>query len=118
MCRALFNRRRHQGNGDIITRTIICQTWNGNPMESIMVPNNLREDKIPERPVLNFHKWGITSQLAKTCTQKTKINEVQVMEEVQNTKEKEESNQNAAIYGNTLVEDYPIENIVTFFEVT
>ncbi|MBW0585854.1 hypothetical protein O181_125569, partial [Austropuccinia psidii MF-1] len=35
------------------------------------------EDKRPERPVLKYHKCGSTSNLANTCTKKTKINVVQ-----------------------------------------
>ncbi|MBW0593515.1 hypothetical protein O181_133230, partial [Austropuccinia psidii MF-1] len=50
--------------------------------------------------------------------QKTKINEVQTIEEVHCTEEKEESDQVSAISEDTPVEDYPIENITDFFEVT
>ncbi|MBW0572863.1 hypothetical protein O181_112578 [Austropuccinia psidii MF-1] len=50
-------------------------------MESKMVPKILREDKRPEKPVWKCHKCGSTSNLANTCTKKTKINEVQVIEE-------------------------------------
>ncbi|MBW0527310.1 hypothetical protein O181_067025 [Austropuccinia psidii MF-1] len=64
-----------------------------------MVSKTSREDKRPEIPVLKCHKCGSTSNLANTCTKKTKINEAQVIEEVQ-------------------LEDYPIENIEYFFEVT
>ncbi|MBW0545130.1 hypothetical protein O181_084845 [Austropuccinia psidii MF-1] len=55
---------------------------------------------------------------AKPCTKKTKINEVQVIEEVQCTEEKEESDLKSAVSEDTPVEDYPIENITAFFEVT
>ncbi|MBW0573475.1 hypothetical protein O181_113190 [Austropuccinia psidii MF-1] len=65
---------------DIITRKRIGKTWTRNPMESKMLPKNSREDK---RPVLKCHKCGRISHLAKPCTKKTKMNEVQVIEEVQ-----------------------------------
>ncbi|MBW0586072.1 hypothetical protein O181_125787 [Austropuccinia psidii MF-1] len=87
-------------------------------MESKMVPKIPREDKRPERPVLNCHKCGSTSYLANTCTRKTKINEVQVIEGIQCTGEKEESNQDSAVSEDIPAEDYPIENITEFFEVT
>ncbi|MBW0518523.1 hypothetical protein O181_058238 [Austropuccinia psidii MF-1] len=87
-------------------------------MESKMVPKISREDTKPERPVLKCHKCGITSNLAKTCTKKAKINEVQVIEEVQCTEEKEESDLESAVSKDTPVEDYFIENITAFFEVT
>ncbi|MBW0554039.1 hypothetical protein O181_093754 [Austropuccinia psidii MF-1] len=48
----------------------------------------------------------------------TKINEVQVIEEVHCTAKKEESDQDSAISEDTPVEDYPIENITAFFEFT
>ncbi|MBW0566012.1 hypothetical protein O181_105727 [Austropuccinia psidii MF-1] len=83
-----------------------------------MVSKTSREDKRPERPVLKCHKCGSTSHLANTCTKKTKINEVQVIEEVQCTEEKEESDLDSAVSEDTPVEDYPIENITAFFEVT
>ncbi|MBW0579551.1 hypothetical protein O181_119266 [Austropuccinia psidii MF-1] len=83
-----------------------------------MVPKIPREDKRPERPVLKCHKCGSTSHLANTCTKKTKINEVQVIEEIQCTEEKEESDQDSAVSEDIPVEDYPIENITAFFEVT
>ncbi|MBW0538316.1 hypothetical protein O181_078031 [Austropuccinia psidii MF-1] len=67
---------------DIITGTRIGKTWTKIPMESKMVPKFSREDRKPGRPVLNFHKCGSTSNLANTCTKKTKINEVQVIKEV------------------------------------
>ncbi|MBW0570690.1 hypothetical protein O181_110405 [Austropuccinia psidii MF-1] len=103
---------------DIITRTRIGKTWTKIPMESKMVPKTSREDKRPEIPVLKCHKCGRTSHLAKTCTKKTKKNEVQVIEEVQCMEEKEESDLDSAVSGDTPVEDYPIENIIAFFEVT
>ncbi|MBW0573630.1 hypothetical protein O181_113345 [Austropuccinia psidii MF-1] len=48
----------------------------------------------------------------------TKINEVQVIEEVQCTEEKEESDLDSAVSEDTPVEVYTIENITAFFEVT
>ncbi|MBW0527149.1 hypothetical protein O181_066864 [Austropuccinia psidii MF-1] len=83
-----------------------------------MVSKPSREDKRPGRPVLKCHKCGSTSHLANTCTKKTKINEFQVMEEVQCTEEKEEYDLDSAVSEDTPVEDYPIENITAFFEVT
>ncbi|MBW0486661.1 hypothetical protein O181_026376 [Austropuccinia psidii MF-1] len=53
-----------------------------------------------------------------TCPQKTKINEAQVIEEVQCSEGKEESEQDSAIYEDTPVEEYPIEKITALFEVT
>ncbi|MBW0493444.1 hypothetical protein O181_033159 [Austropuccinia psidii MF-1] len=49
---------------------------------------------------------------------KTKINEAQVIEEVQCTEEKEESDLDSVVSEDKPVEDYPIENITYFFEVT
>ncbi|MBW0569037.1 hypothetical protein O181_108752 [Austropuccinia psidii MF-1] len=77
-----------------------------------------REDKRPERPVLKCHKCGSTSHLANTCTKKTKINEFQVIEEIQCTEEKEESDLDSEVSEDTPVEDYSIEKITAFFEVT
>ncbi|MBW0542369.1 hypothetical protein O181_082084 [Austropuccinia psidii MF-1] len=102
----------------IITRTRIGKTWTKIPMESKMVPKISREDRKPERPVLKCHKSGSTSNLAKTCTKRTKINEFQVIEEAQCTEEKEESDLDSAVSEDKPVEDYPIENITAFFEVT
>ncbi|MBW0555115.1 hypothetical protein O181_094830 [Austropuccinia psidii MF-1] len=76
---------------DIITRTRIGKTWMKMPIESKIVPKISREDRRPEKPVLKWHKCGSTSHLANTCTKKTKINRVKVIEEVQCTEEKEES---------------------------
>ncbi|MBW0556935.1 hypothetical protein O181_096650, partial [Austropuccinia psidii MF-1] len=87
-------------------------------MESKMVSKTSREDKRPERPVLKCHECGSTSNSANTCTKKTKINELQVIEEAQCTEEKEESDLDSAVSEDTPVEDYPIENITYFFEVT
>ncbi|MBW0517162.1 hypothetical protein O181_056877 [Austropuccinia psidii MF-1] len=96
---------------DIITRTRIGKTWTKIPMESKMVSDIPREDRRSERPVLKCHKCGSTSNLAKTCTKKTKINEVKVIKEFQCTEGKEESHQDSEIYEDTPVEDYHIENI-------
>ncbi|MBW0556557.1 hypothetical protein O181_096272 [Austropuccinia psidii MF-1] len=68
---------------DIITRTRIGKNWIRVPMESKMVSQASKEDKRPERPVLKCHKCGSTSNLANPCTKKTKVNEVQVIEESQ-----------------------------------
>ncbi|MBW0564974.1 hypothetical protein O181_104689 [Austropuccinia psidii MF-1] len=103
---------------DILTRSRIGKTWTKIPMESKMFPNISREDRKPERPVLKCHKCGSTSNLANTYPKKTKINEVQVIEEVQCTEEKEESDLDSAVSEDTPLEDYPIENITAFFEVT
>ncbi|MBW0539376.1 hypothetical protein O181_079091 [Austropuccinia psidii MF-1] len=103
---------------DIITRTRIGKTWTKVHLESKMVSQTSREDKRPERPVLKCHKCGRTSHLAKTCTKKTKINEAQVIEEVQCTEEKEESDLDFAVSEDTPVEDNSIQNITAFFEVT
>ncbi|MBW0509243.1 hypothetical protein O181_048958 [Austropuccinia psidii MF-1] len=103
---------------DIITRTRIGKTWTRTPIESKMVPKISRNEKKPEIPVLKFHKCGSTSHLANTCTKKTKSNEVQIIEEVQYTEEKEESDKDSAVSEETPVEDDSIENITAFFEVT
>ncbi|MBW0588055.1 hypothetical protein O181_127770 [Austropuccinia psidii MF-1] len=103
---------------DIITRTRICKTWTRIPMESKMVSKASSKNKRPERPVLKFHNCGGTSNLSNTCTKKTKINEVQVIEEVQCTEEKEESDLYSEFCEDTPVEDYPIEGMTAFFEVT
>ncbi|MBW0494600.1 hypothetical protein O181_034315 [Austropuccinia psidii MF-1] len=87
-------------------------------MESKMVSKTSREDKWSERPVLKCHKCGSTSNLANTCTKRTKINEAQVIDKFQCTEEKEESDLDSAVSEYTPVEDYPIENIKASFEVT
>ncbi|MBW0557790.1 hypothetical protein O181_097505 [Austropuccinia psidii MF-1] len=87
-----------------------------NAMEDIITRTRIY--KRPERPVLKCHRCGITSHLANTCTKKTKINEAQVIEEAQCTEEKEESDLDSSVSEDTQVEDYPIENIKSFFEVT
>ncbi|MBW0539576.1 hypothetical protein O181_079291 [Austropuccinia psidii MF-1] len=56
--------------------------------------------------------------LANICTKKSTINEVQVIEEAQCTEEKEESDLYSAVSLDTTVDDYHIENITAFFEVT
>ncbi|MBW0566289.1 hypothetical protein O181_106004 [Austropuccinia psidii MF-1] len=99
---------------DIITRTRIGKTWIKNPM----IPKISREDKKTERSVLKCHKCGSTSHLSNTCIKKTKINEVQVIEEAQCAEEKVESDQDSAVFEDTPVEEYYIENITAFFEVT
>ncbi|MBW0524708.1 hypothetical protein O181_064423 [Austropuccinia psidii MF-1] len=83
-------------------------------MESKMVPTISKEDREPEGPVLKFHKCGSTSHLANTCTKKKILNEAQVIEEVQCTEEKEESDLESAVSEDTPVENYPIENIPAF----
>ncbi|MBW0579627.1 hypothetical protein O181_119342 [Austropuccinia psidii MF-1] len=103
---------------DIITRTRIGKTLTRVPMEFKMVSKTSIEDKKAERPVLECHKCGRTSNLANTCTKKTTINEVQVIEEVQCTEEKEESDLDSVVSENTPVVDYPFENITALFEVT
>ncbi|MBW0539469.1 hypothetical protein O181_079184 [Austropuccinia psidii MF-1] len=85
--------------------------WSSN-----IVPKPSREDRRPERPVLKLHKCERTSHLAKACTKRTEINEVQVIEEVQCSEEKEESEKDSAISDDTPEEDYPIEKIKAFFE--
>ncbi|MBW0495754.1 hypothetical protein O181_035469 [Austropuccinia psidii MF-1] len=102
---------------DIITRTRIGKTWTKITMESKMAPKISREDIRPDKPFLKCHKCGSTSHLSNNCTKRTKINEVQVIEEGQYTEEKEESDQYYAVSEDTQVEDYPIENITAFFEV-
>ncbi|MBW0565210.1 hypothetical protein O181_104925, partial [Austropuccinia psidii MF-1] len=103
---------------DIITRKRIGKARVRVPMESKMVSKTSREDKRPERPVLKCHKCGSTSHLANTCTKKTKINEVKVIEEAHCTEEKEETDIDSEVLEDTPVEDYPIEKITAFFEVT
>ncbi|MBW0530062.1 hypothetical protein O181_069777 [Austropuccinia psidii MF-1] len=103
---------------DVIFRTRIGKAWTRSPMESKMAPNIYTEDKKNERPVLNCHKCGSPSHLTNTCTNKTKINEFQVIEEVQCAEEKEESENNSGISKDTPVEEYSIEKITAFFEVT
>ncbi|MBW0471727.1 hypothetical protein O181_011442 [Austropuccinia psidii MF-1] len=103
---------------DIITRKRISKTWTKSPMETRMTQTISREDKKNRRPVLKCHKCGSTSHLANTYTKKVKIKETQVIEEVQYNEEKEESDNYSAISEDTPIEDFPIENITAFFEVT
>ncbi|MBW0496514.1 hypothetical protein O181_036229 [Austropuccinia psidii MF-1] len=103
---------------DIITRTRIGKTWTKIPLESRIISKVPREDRKPEKPVLKCPKCGSTSHLTNTCTKKTKINEFQVIEEAQYTEGKEESDLHSAVSEDTPVEDYAIENIKAFFEVT
>ncbi|MBW0490333.1 hypothetical protein O181_030048 [Austropuccinia psidii MF-1] len=77
-----------------------------------------REHKRTETPVFKCHKCGSTSHLANTCTKKTKINEVQIIEDVHCTEEKGESYQNSAVSEGKPVEAYSIEYITALFEVT
>ncbi|MBW0560587.1 hypothetical protein O181_100302 [Austropuccinia psidii MF-1] len=86
---------------NIINKTRNGKTWTIIPMESKMVPEISREDRGPEKPVLKCHKCGSTSHLPNTCTKKTKINEAQVIEEVQCTEEKEEYDLDSAVSEDT-----------------
>ncbi|MBW0510283.1 hypothetical protein O181_049998 [Austropuccinia psidii MF-1] len=103
---------------DIITRTRIGKIWTKIPMESKIISKIPREDRRPDKSVLKCHTCGSTSHLANTCTKKTKINEAQVIEGTQCTEEKEEFDHNSEVSEDTPVEDYPIQNITAFFEVT
>ncbi|MBW0540939.1 hypothetical protein O181_080654 [Austropuccinia psidii MF-1] len=103
---------------DIITRIRTGKTWTRIPMGSKMVSKTSREDNRPERPVLKCHKCGSTSHLANTFTKKKKINEVQVIEEVKCTEDKDKYDLDFAVSEDTRVEEYPIEKITAFFEVT
>ncbi|MBW0529446.1 hypothetical protein O181_069161 [Austropuccinia psidii MF-1] len=76
---------------NIITRTRTGKTWTKIPMESKIISKVPREDRRPEKSFLKCNKCGSTSNLANTCTKKTKINEFQVIQEVQCTEGKEES---------------------------
>ncbi|MBW0468382.1 hypothetical protein O181_008097 [Austropuccinia psidii MF-1] len=87
-------------------------------MQFKIVPNNSREDRRPERTVLKYHKCGRTFHLASTCTKNTKINEVEVIGDVQCAEEKEKSQQEYKISEDTPAEDYAIENSTAFIEVT
>ncbi|MBW0460830.1 hypothetical protein O181_000545 [Austropuccinia psidii MF-1] len=77
-----------------------------------------QEDGGPERPILKCHKFWRASHLANSCTQKIKINEAQVIEEVKCAEEKEEYDQDYEISDNTPEEYHPIEKFKAFFEVT
>ncbi|MBW0572444.1 hypothetical protein O181_112159 [Austropuccinia psidii MF-1] len=82
---------------DLIRRTRTGKTWTKILIESKMVTEIPREDRRPEKPVFKCHKCGSTLNFANTCIKRTKINEVQVIEEVQCTEEKEESDQDSAV---------------------
>ncbi|MBW0575714.1 hypothetical protein O181_115429 [Austropuccinia psidii MF-1] len=86
-------------------------------MESKIAPKTSREDRGAQRPVLKCHRCGSKSHLANTCTEKTKINGIKVIKEVQCAEEKEEADQYSAISEDTPEEDYLIKNITAFFEV-
>ncbi|MBW0515921.1 hypothetical protein O181_055636 [Austropuccinia psidii MF-1] len=103
---------------DIITRTRIVKTWNGKPIESKIAPKTSKEDRRPEKPFLKCHRCGSTSHLANNCTKNTRIKEVQVVEEVHCSEEKEESDQDSEIPEDKTKADYPIENITALCEVT
>ncbi|MBW0588264.1 hypothetical protein O181_127979 [Austropuccinia psidii MF-1] len=103
---------------DKINRTRIGRTLSRSPVESKIVPKTSREDRRPYIPVSKCHKCGNTSYLAKRFTKKSKINDVQLIEEFQCAEEKEESDQDSAISEDTLAEESPIENITAFFENT
>ncbi|MBW0465408.1 hypothetical protein O181_005123 [Austropuccinia psidii MF-1] len=92
---------------DRTTRTIIGKAWTKTLMECKIVPKTSGENTIPERHFFKCHKCG-----------RTKINEFQVIEEVQCAEEKEESDQDSEISDDTPAEDYPIEKITAFFEST
>ncbi|MBW0466894.1 hypothetical protein O181_006609 [Austropuccinia psidii MF-1] len=87
-------------------------------MESKIVPNTSEKDTRLERPVLKFHKFVSSSNLASACTKNTKINEVQVIEEVQCAEEKEEYDKDSEKSEDIPAEDYPIENSTAFFGFT
>ncbi|MBW0507045.1 hypothetical protein O181_046760 [Austropuccinia psidii MF-1] len=72
----------------------------------------------PKGSQMKCHKCRSTSHLANTCAKKTKINEVQLIEEVDCSEEKKGSDHDSEISQDTPVEDYPIVNITAFFEVT
>ncbi|MBW0553381.1 hypothetical protein O181_093096 [Austropuccinia psidii MF-1] len=91
---------------DIITRTRIGKNWTKIPMEYKMVPKISSKYRKPKRTVLKCHKCGSTSNLANTCTKKTKRNEVQIIEEVHCTEGKEESDLDSKVSEDTPVEDY------------
>ncbi|MBW0502991.1 hypothetical protein O181_042706 [Austropuccinia psidii MF-1] len=93
---------------DMITRKKVGKTWIKNLMESNMIPKISKEDR---KPVLKSHICVSTSNLANNCIKKTKINEVQVIENVQCVEEKEESDKDSTVSEDTPVEHYSIENI-------
>ncbi|MBW0540908.1 hypothetical protein O181_080623 [Austropuccinia psidii MF-1] len=105
----------HPDMSDTMIDMKILRKCGGELEHAIKFPESTEDLK---DPVLNCHKCGSTSNLANTCTKKTKINGVQVIEEAKCTEEKEESDLDSAVSENTPVEYYPIENITDFFEVT
>ncbi|MBW0493542.1 hypothetical protein O181_033257 [Austropuccinia psidii MF-1] len=90
---------------DIITRARTGKTWTRTPIESRIVPKNPMEEKISDIPVLKFHRCGSTSHMANNCTNKTKINEVKITEEVQVSEDKVESDQDSKISDDTPVHE-------------
>ncbi|MBW0531477.1 hypothetical protein O181_071192 [Austropuccinia psidii MF-1] len=68
--------------------------------------------------IITRTRFGKTWTRVPMESEMKKINEVQVIEEVQCTEEKEESDLDSAVSEDKPVEDYPIENITAFFEVT
>ncbi|MBW0589546.1 hypothetical protein O181_129261 [Austropuccinia psidii MF-1] len=97
---------------DIITRKRIGKTLTRVPMESKTVSKTSSENKRPERPFLKCNKCGSTSNLPNSSTKKAKINEAQVIEEIQFTEE--ESDLDSAVSEDTPVEDFPIEKTYSF----
>ncbi|MBW0516239.1 hypothetical protein O181_055954 [Austropuccinia psidii MF-1] len=93
------------------------KTWTRNSVESNIMKTASRETGRPVIPVLKLHFCGSAQTLAKTCTKKSKINKFQVIEEVQCTEEKEESDEYYEISEYTQ-EDFHIENITVLFELT
>ncbi|MBW0566033.1 hypothetical protein O181_105748 [Austropuccinia psidii MF-1] len=67
--------------------------------------------------IITRTRIGSTSHLANSFIKKTKINEVQVLEDVQCAEEKDESDQYSAVSEDTPAEYYSIENITAFFAV-
>ncbi|MBW0497434.1 hypothetical protein O181_037149 [Austropuccinia psidii MF-1] len=102
---------------DIITRRIIYKSCARSPVEFKIVPKTSKADRRPERPVLKCNKCGSTPPLAKTYIWNTKINGVQIIEGVECAEESEEYYQYSAS-DDTPTEDYPIGNMIAFFEVT
>ncbi|MBW0547475.1 hypothetical protein O181_087190 [Austropuccinia psidii MF-1] len=73
----------------------------------------------PTEDYINAMEDIITrTRIANSCTKKTEINEVKIIEEVQCTKEKDKSDLDSAVSEDTPVDSYPIENITASFEVT
>ncbi|MBW0540066.1 hypothetical protein O181_079781 [Austropuccinia psidii MF-1] len=70
------------------------------------------------RVVDNTNKFAIHLARTNIFTKKTKVNEVQIIEEAQCTEEKEESDQDSEVSEEIPIGDYSIQNITAFFEVT